>query len=497
MAEDRTPLLGGDWSIFVQVDGPNTAPTYLGCHDFGDMELADGDITLLYCPSPTRANKWDVVGNYQGESSPATFEITTTIKKQRDTIDKIKCPVPFYVLNISCGRKDVFNNWDNTAVIPYPATRTSRSWQNLAKRVPGDNNESLKVTGFSANDVVEVWLPDIGRQSIAETTALNDITFCNDEKCADACGNAQDLCEAGIVVGDAPAGSPASDADVWYTANEGQTWTFGATSPFGAAEDIASVVCFPIDKDTTRYLVARGTTDAGAPAEVAYRDAQTGAWTSVNVGSTNGQYALGPQALFALDSQNIWLVVSGGYIYKSEDGGVTWTAQEQGIVTAQNLHGIHGADSDNLYAFGAADALLRTTDGGTSWTALTATGGGVINQRGFAISKDSAWIGDSGGSLYYTTDGGTTWTERAFTGSGAGQVRGVEFANDLVGFMLHDSAAPAGTVFYTIDGGYSWRSLSTPTNSGLNSLYVCGPNLAYAVGEADSGTAVILKISVA
>ena len=497
MAEDRTPLLGGSWSIFTQPDGPNTAPEYLGCHDFGDMDKDDGDITLLYCPSPEKANKWDVVGSYQGESSPATFELTTTIKKQRDVLDRIKCGVPFYVLNISCGRKDVFNNWDDNAIIPYPATRTTRSWQNLAKRVPGDQNESMKVYGFSANEVYEVWGAEIGRQAIAETTGLNDIAFCNSEKCADNCGQAAELGQNGFTAGDSPAGSPLDDADVWYTDDSSQTWDTGNPSPFADGVDVAAIECFPIDKDTTRYLVAKGTAGAG-PMQVAYRDGQTGAWTVVTVGTVNGQYALGPQALFVLDSQHIWLVVNSGYIYFSDDGGVTWSTQSAGIVTAQNLHAVHGSDANNLFVTGATDTVLRTTDGGGAWTAMTATGGGGINQRLWVISKDKVWIGDSTGSLYYTTDGGTTWVERVgWTGANSGQIRGVAFANDLVGYMLHNTAAPVGTVFQTINGGYSWRALQTPTNSGLNALIVLDSNLAYAVGEAQGGTGVILKISVA
>ena len=109
-----------------------------------------------------------------------------------------------------------------------------------------------------------------------------------------------------------------------------------------------------------------------------------------------------------------------------------------------------------------------------------------------------AWVGDNGGELYFTTDAGVTWTRRTgWTGDGTGEIKGIEFANDLVGYMLHDDATPSGTVLLTINGGYSWRALSTPTNAGLNSLYVCGPNLAYAVGEPQGGTAVILKIAAA
>ncbi|MHA2069370.1 MAG: hypothetical protein ACXABY_33840, partial [Candidatus Thorarchaeota archaeon] len=230
-----------------------------------------------------------------------------------------------------------------------------------------------------------------------------------------------------------------------------------------------------------------------------YRDGITGAWTNVNVGSTNGQFAPGPQALFALDFQHIWVVTSGGYIYFSSDGGVTWTAQEEGVLVATDLYGIHGSGPNNLYAFGASDVILTSNDGGSSWSQATATGGGNIVHRGWVLSKNVAWVGDSGGNLYRTSDGGTTWTAfTSWTGSGTGEIRGIGFWNELIGFMLHDDATTTGYVFYTINGGYSWRRLSTDDNNGLNSLYVCSAIQAYAVGEpGDDGTGVILKASAA
>lgn len=129
--EDRTPVLAGAWSLWAQPNGPSTDPEYLGCHDMGDIEQDEGDITLLFCPSPEQANKWDVVGSYQGEPSPASFEVTTTIRRQRDVLDKITCPVPIYALSVPCGRKDVFENWDYTAILLYPTTKISSSRQNI------------------------------------------------------------------------------------------------------------------------------------------------------------------------------------------------------------------------------------------------------------------------------------------------------------------------------------------------------------------------------
>lgn len=493
MTAAKAPRLAGEWAVFVQPYGPNTQPEYLGCHDFGDIEQEEGDLNLLFCPGDY-ANEWDVVSSYQGEPGAAKFDITTTIRKVRDSLQKVKCPVPFYLLDITCGKKNVFTNWQSQAIIPWPARRVKKQWQGLAKRVPGDQTESTRVFSFSAEGVLEPYKPKIGRQGIAETAALLDIAFCNVPKCADACGTAAEAGEDGVVVSESPVGSPAANSDLWHTANSGEAWAVANPGPFAAGEDAIAVECFEVDANTTRYLVARGTADMANPMEVAYRDGLTGAWTYVNVGTVNGQYALGPYALFALDMNHIWLVTTGGYVYFSSDGGLNWDAQQEGLLTVNNLWAVH-SDGDNIIAVGAADTILLSNDAGASWVVATATGSGDVLSCAHLLDQDKMWIGTNGGELYYTHTGGAAWAARAFTGSGAGMVPGVVFFNELVGYMIHNTAAPVGTVFMTINGGYNWQAITTPSNAGLTSITVPALDLAYATGNPSGGTAVVLKIA--
>ena len=61
--------------------------------------------------------------------------------------------------------------------------------------------------------------------------------------------------------------------------------------------------------------------------------------------------------------------------------------------------------------------------------------------------------------------------------------------------MLSDTTAPLGRAYRTINGGNDWRQVTVPTNAGLNALAVIDENLAYAVGNAQGGTGVMIKIS--
>ena len=87
-----------------------------------------------------------------------------------------------------------------------------------------------------------------------------------------------------------------------------------------------------------------------------------------------------------------------------------------------------------------------------------------------------------------------TWTRvTGWTGDGVGQVRDIMFVNDVVGFMIVNNATPVGTMLFTRDCGNTWEALTTSTNTGLNALAAVKAKLAYAVGELQGGTAVILK----
>src|SRR3990172_7769789 len=135
MTEDLTPVLAGGWAAFVQPDGPNTEPIYLACHDFDDPEQDLGDLNLLFCPDPDRPNKWKVSGSFQPEPSPVTFSITTSVRRTKDTMQKVDCPVPVYLLEV-CGKRNIFTNWDSQAVLFDPATITSKTLHNVTNNNP-------------------------------------------------------------------------------------------------------------------------------------------------------------------------------------------------------------------------------------------------------------------------------------------------------------------------------------------------------------------------
>ena len=495
------------WALWVQPDGPNTKPQYLGCHDLDDMVEPGGASNLLLCFNHGDPSGYKTVGSTKEPPGAVTTAVTTFIEETADYMETIECSFPLYVNGWKCGKPDVFSNYKRWFALAH-AEIGDKTLAGLSRRSEDvESTQAFAISGWPP--VIRGFTVEAMRQSTTETEGLNDIAFCNVQKCADECGEAQAICEIGCAVGDAAAGSPTNDADVICTEDGGGVWAATAAAAFAGGEDIASFVCFYVGEDTIRRLVARGTTDALNPAEIAYSDDGGATWNNVDMTLTpggaaapNGQYAVGGNSLFALDQYHIWLVTTGGYVYFSEDGGVQWEAQEQGVISAAaNLIAVWFADENNGFFGGVGNVLARTVDGGATWTAVTGHADEAANDVQCVTRNEDSniwWAGYDGNTrMYYTTDDGANWTLRAFTGSGVagGEVADIAFYNDLCGWMLSNTSGPVGTVHRTRDGGYTWEAVTTPTNAGLNAIWPCSCNLAFAVGEASGGTAVILKIS--
>lgn len=466
-------------SIFVQPEGPNTKPLYLGCHDIGDLDEPLGDPALWQCKDPNLVGQWETSRVVVGSPGLVTTSITTDVRKVADYMETLPNNSPIYInLMPENVKPDVFDSYDRAFAARFLATNRKRSNLAMGRATDsGTNERAEQVIDLSGAPPVYTFFDLAGaslRISTTETLALNNIVFC------DA------ACSEGFIAADAGVAAANVLGIPGYAAV--------TADPFDAAQAIVGAVCFPIDKNTTRWLVARGTS-AAAPAEVAYSDDGGTTWTSVNVGSTNTQITNDSAALFALDQFNIWFATDDGFIYKSEDGGLSWTAQEEGVITSSEINAVYFKDPLNGMAGGVGDVLMRTTDGGLTWAAVTATGGGdditsIGNSGGFW------WAGDSGGQLWYSDDDGTTWSARTFNGSGTGNVAAVKFATEFFGVMAHNNATPVGSVFVTINGGFTWQKLTLPANAGINDIWICSTRKIYVVGEAQGGTGFIAKIEV-
>lgn len=480
-------------SAFIQADGPNTAVEWLGdCLSIDDIPSNFGGVG-------EQVNKISARGAWANEgfttSAPDGAEVNVTLRLregmnvfEKELARSTQCGMWLYTMARCGGVANSFSNWDR-ARATYVQRIPTLTHQNIHK-MDEDMVMGQQITLAVAPQTYNFAKMVAVRQSVSEAQALNDLAFVDYTTCA-TCEGAVKEGDVGMLVADSAAG-PAT-ANVLYGTN-GATFTATATDPFAADEHVSSVVWFE-HNGGRRFVVARGTTDAAAPAEVAYTNDEGATWTAVNVGSTNGQYFTSHQSLFAFDAQHIWAVTVDGFIYFSEDGGVSWSTQDAGTTTTEDLNAIHFYNYNKGYAAGVNNALVVTYNGGVTWSTLAASSA----QAGVAINSIAVptllgiQLAYNDGDLYTSNDGGDSWSLNIALG---GALRSISYCNELHGIMARNSAGPVGTIYRTINGGKDWFSITTPTNSGLNSVQLINDTLAWAVGEANGGTAVLLKIYV-
>jgi photosystem II stability/assembly factor-like uncharacterized protein len=175
-------------------------------------------------------------------------------------------------------------------------------------------------------------------------------------------------------------------------------------------------------------------------------------------------------AVYALDANTCWVTTSpasGTYIYKTTDGGTSWT--QQLFQSGGFGDGIWFKDANNGFFYGDPVAsrwtLFRTSNGGTTWDSTgmyLASGGFAGWNNGLFVMGDKIWFGTNGTRVWHSPDFGNTWQSQATTG----QVNSytIWFNNANVGVT-------GGTNFMaTTDGGALWSALTVPGTGNISGV---------------------------
>lgn len=159
-------------------------------------------------------------------------------------------------------------------------------------------------------------------------------------------------------------------------------------------------------------------------------------------------------------------------IYKTSDGGRTWTALGDGVLQmkAYSVDYMRFFNSNSgLLISTKADStdICRTQDGGRTWqvTEIKLKKGG-IHQFSF-VSEKQGWetiVDDKAVSLH-KMKGGSTWEFFKQIGTDTYSY-GIEFISEDKGWMLiEEPAYKSGSrkkLMITADGGYTWSSCVFP-----------------------------------
>ncbi|MEQ8766883.1 MAG: YCF48-related protein [Planctomycetota bacterium] len=140
-------------------------------------------------------------------------------------------------------------------------------------------------------------------------------------------------------------------------------------------------------------------------------------------------------AFFLPGSQTGWIV--GNDIFKSTDGGASWSYQASG--NGAQLAGVSFCDAQNGWVVGFANQILHTTDGGQIWAPQTFDAPPLTAFMGVtAVSPQVAWLSGWYGTVAKTTDGGQTWVAVPIEGTDGAYFELAEFMDAENGWIGGD-----------------------------------------------------------
>jgi photosystem II stability/assembly factor-like uncharacterized protein len=234
--------------------------------------------------------------------------------------------------------------------------------------------------------------------------------------------------------------------------------------------------------------------------------------------------------VYFIDNQNGWASSSGttpSYVFKTTDGGATWTATSSGVM---GLWGVHFQSATLGWAVGSG-FVVKTTDGGTTWVDQLVPNNGDLFDIQFIDAQNGYITGHS--EILKTIDGGTTWTSTAtpntvwrgmgvvdintihfvgylnttgtrirttdaganftnFASLTSGAATDVEFVDANIGYLVTQS----GVVSKTIDGGNAWANDFSDNTYSFEGINIVDPTNIFAVGRnVGDNTAVIFRYS--
>ncbi len=269
-----------------------------------------------------------------------------------------------------------------------------------------------------------------------------------------------------------------SNGGIYRSRDEGRTWVF---EDVHESDPVFIVAADPLNEWTVYAVAAACTCQTVFYCHLfgphcsnrIYESSDYGDnWTVLGNPDEVGAFVAGPLALYA---------VAKGGMFKSTDGGSSWTTINSGLPLPSGIPAspaissalaISSSDPNVLYVTtlrSARVAVYKTTDGGSTWrpTALTFDQVGLTtsiavdptNKDVVYVAATEAGAVPGGAGLFRTTDGGKSW---AHFDAGLPDRNIQHVAVDRDGTTIHVSIYPSGVFDYTYSPPLRSRPRKSP-----------------------------------
>jgi photosystem II stability/assembly factor-like uncharacterized protein len=459
----------------------------------GDTSWPQGDITRIECPDPNRYGGFVEVAAVQGARERATTQLMGRYPRDLSKLleyTRRRCRLDIHVHVGKCKNpQDFLGGWDKIKIY-RDAQITDWSDENAGALESGDQNPTNETAEISAEEVYEVVPLAFAEQATAEVVReILDIIICDQISCGD-CDDPSKGCEKVFALMIGADATPGTAPSVVYTGDGGTSWSTTAIDTLTSTELPSMGAC------VAGNLVIVSNDGGFHYANLDEIIAGTETWVEVDPYGAGVVWPAFPEAISSADARNTWAVGSGGYIWFAADPTITWTTQDAGVATAQDLADVHAFNADIVVAVGGSNAVVLTDNGGSTWQSVTGPAVGVALTAVWVLAPTIWLVGDANGDLWYTLDSGANWTEIALPGTPSG-IQDIKFVDDTVGYLAIDQAGPAGNILRTLDGGATWYVLpekaasgSIPENDAVNALAVCTDdhNVVFGGGLGGDGS---------
>lgn len=299
-----------------------------------------------------------------------------------------------------------------------------------------------------------------------------------------------------------------------------QYWTTQNTAFATASRGIAGLEVY--DASTVWAFAYDGSAQSGTPPNIQEFTKTSNGGTTWTSGTINvGNPTLTITNISGVSSTTAWVGALAstntdglGAVYKTVNGGLTWTAQQEfSSVGESYLNFVHAFDANNVVAGGDPETgvfeVYTSSNGGTSWTRVS-----EINipfpldneygyNAGYYAVGNNIFFYTNKGRIFKSTDKGVTWSI-AFEGStysltdfGSATVngdmawsdanRGIVLKKNFIGSSSNPTPS-AIALYRTTDGGSTWSSVTftgiTASNRINDITYVPGTNILLATSSA-------------